>query len=304
MTTRLTVMMCLCTLVLVEQCEGQAAPDGPHDVKPASRENGTLRTIDWAGEFSQRELPTGVSLADDPEKGKVLVVTAADQQPITIPLATIHQPGISEQAYRLEGMVRYEAVSEPGYLEMWNYFGDHGFFFTRTLGDTGPMGRLEGSSSWRTAILPFFINDKDIPGPERLEVNLVLPAGGKVQLTNLTLIEGELVATPWLNAGTIVGLLGALFGICGGLYGWSCSSGRWWTVMRHFPVFCYVCGVISLLVATVGYANGWSWTSTYSATLLGALLIVVVAGNQWYNRRVLHRSGPSAEVRRMQSLDA
>jgi hypothetical protein len=97
-----------------------------------------------------------------------------------IPILTLQQPGIKQSSYAIKGEVSYEDVKDTGFLEMWNYFPDGGFFFTRTLGGGGPMGALEGSSDWREFVLPF--NAGKGQTPNKLEVNIVLPSSGKVKL--------------------------------------------------------------------------------------------------------------------------
>ena len=122
--------------------------------------------------------------------------------------------------------------SGDGYLEMWNHFPNGGAYFSKTLGDSGPMGGLRGSSSWRPFSLPF-MSDAKTGTPSRLEFNLVLPGPGTVKLGDLRLVQYPdgiaAVSSPrawwsnwaavWIGAvgGTIIGCLGALIGTLAGL---------------------------------------------------------------------------------------
>ncbi|CAN5160261.1 hypothetical protein BH23VER1_BH23VER1_03370 [soil metagenome] len=99
-------------------------------------------------------------------------------------IAALAAPPVTEPRYLVAGEVRYEDAT--GYLEMWNVFGDERYF-TRTLGETGPMAKLAGTSDWRPFMLPFNAD----PGmrPDRLEINVVLPGGGTVELRGLKLYQ-------------------------------------------------------------------------------------------------------------------
>ncbi len=81
----------------------------------------------------------------------------------------------------------HEDVGDAGFLEIWNHLDDGGSYFSRTLAeDSGPLQRLEGPSGWRSFALPFSTTPGG-PSPTRLELNVVLPAGGVVRLTDLRL---------------------------------------------------------------------------------------------------------------------
>jgi len=245
--------------------------------------------VKWKDQFAEEELPTGISIQTDVEYGEILTVKLPKEGTTGIQLLTIEQPGIRQRRYRLEGMIRYENIPEPGFMEMWNHFGEQGSYFTRTLGKSGSMGKIQGSTDWCRVKLPFHITDESFPMPEKLEVNLALPAGGQVQFANVELIEGSMgVFEGWPRTshgfswrspgvpGALVGTLGALFGVLGGLYGWSRESGRGWIIMKHFPLFCYGCGVFSLCLAGYAISTGRTWGIAYSFGLGGFLLISVV----------------------------
>jgi len=93
---------------------------------------------------------------------------------------------VTAPVYAIEGEVEYAGVEGDGYLEMWCDFGNQQRYFSRTLGTTGPMSKITGSSPWRPFLLPF--DTTGAPNaPIGLEVNVVLPSGGAVSLRNLGL---------------------------------------------------------------------------------------------------------------------
>src|SRR5262249_8964656 len=105
----------------------------------------------------------------------------------SVNVLTIDQPGITASNYALSGQVRYEQVDGVGELELWNHFPTGGQYFSRTLGETGPMQKLHGTSGWRSFTLPF--DAKDAPAPTRLVLNVVLPGPGIAYLGPVTLTE-------------------------------------------------------------------------------------------------------------------
>jgi hypothetical protein len=109
---------------------------------------------------------------------------------------------VTTHHYAITGEVRYENVSAGSYLEMWSHFdppapkypGEPGSpfpdeaYFTRTLADNGPMGRLDGTSDWREFWLPFDSTGAKTQLTE-LEMNLHLTGPGTVHLRNMKLMQ-------------------------------------------------------------------------------------------------------------------
>jgi hypothetical protein len=96
--------------------------------------------------------------------------------------------------FAIVGEVRYEKVSPESYLEIWSHFASpapgypEAAYFSRTLGEDGPMGKLEGTHDWREFRLPF-----DATGAKtklvQLEMNLHLTGPGTVHLRNMRLVQ-------------------------------------------------------------------------------------------------------------------
>ncbi len=131
------------------------------------------------------------------EAGDVLIVEHKAGQPADVLLLKLDKPAIQQRAYVIAGQVRYENVKSDGYLEMLNRFTGPlaGEYFTRSLAEQGPMGKLIGTSPWREFQLPFFINmpvtnaQPDDLKPADITLRVHLPGEGHVELRSLELRE-------------------------------------------------------------------------------------------------------------------
>jgi len=130
-------------------------------------------------------------------------VTASDQA--AIPLLIDAQPNVGTHSYALRGEVKYEQVGGTGFLETWTNVGGNKSF-SRSLADYGPMAKLAGTSAWREFMLPMNMMGSSAP-VQQIEMNVVLPNGGKVWLRNLRLEPmdfGSPVLTPTLLMTVVV----------------------------------------------------------------------------------------------------
>ena len=132
-------------------------------------------------------------------EGAVLTLEAPDDgSKKTHPILEIENPGITQESYAVSGEVRYSGMADGSYLENWNHLpakaGDKEIaqsFFSRTLGESGPMGKLSGDSDWRDFQLPGIVNDGSGRVPLKLSMNVHFADGtGKVELRNLKVIDG------------------------------------------------------------------------------------------------------------------
>jgi len=130
-------------------------------------------------------------LVEEASPGKELVndgLRVQSSEGGSIALATLPLPDDVGRRYRLQGLIAYDLPDDTtGHLEQWNHLADGQAFFTRTVADVGPMRRLSGSSAMRPFNLP-----ADASGgakPERLVLNLVLPAGATATISDLRLIR-------------------------------------------------------------------------------------------------------------------
>jgi hypothetical protein len=143
----------------------------------------TRLEIDW----SEQTLAPGAQLVScGADCSAVRVEAAAQTAPIQ--LLRIEQPPLDRKRWAIQGRIRYEGVAAPGYLELWNFFGDGSRYFSRTLAESGPMGQIAGRSEWRAVLLPFDATQATAPLVQ-LELNAVLPGGGTVEIEPLRLVQ-------------------------------------------------------------------------------------------------------------------
>lgn len=168
---------------------------------------GAQQTYTWAEVYAGGDVPDGLVVS---EADGALVVTGTAGTPTTIRLLTIEDPAVEERSYQVSGQVGYQDVEGEAYLEMWNVFSDGSRYFTRTLSDGGPTGKLMGSESPRDFTLPF--NRTGASGElVRLEINLVLPGAGEVRFGEMMLggvkrpMGGAGMGGTWLVVGVCVG---------------------------------------------------------------------------------------------------
>lgn len=142
-------------------------------------------------------------------------VTATDES--VIPLIIDTQPNVGAHSYALFGEVKYEQVRGTGFLETWTTVGGNKFF-SRSLAEEGPMAKLTGSGAWREFMLPMNLMGASAP-VQQIEMNVVLPNGGKVWLRNLRLQPMDF-GTPGLNAVIVVTAVVLLIAITTALLIW------------------------------------------------------------------------------------
>jgi hypothetical protein len=212
--------------------------------------------------------------------------------PKTFAILTIHDPGISASSYALTGKVRYEEVDGVGYLEIWSYLDDGGRYFSRTLGDSGPMQSLRGSSDWRPFSVPFYIADTTEARPFKLELNVVLPGRGTVYLSPLELVQYGKEEKPVSPVGSVFGILG---GVLGGLAGFGKAHRVAFTLLLTM----FVSGVASLALGLVAILQSQPYPVFYPLLLGGTLVTVLLA----LLYRPLRKRYEGIELRKMKSMD-
>lgn len=264
-------------------------------VAPASAEE-HLRDVTWSSERSIGEM------TDD----GWLRLGSTSEGGLTVELARIVEPEITEHRYFLRGRIRYQKVEGEGYLEMWSVFPDGNRYFTRTLLDAGPLARIEGSSEGRDFALFFDASGATAP-PEELVVNLVLPGRGEVSLSPMALVQlaGEEAfplgaAGAPSSVGLVGGLAGAGVGVFCGVLGLLGGLGRARSFVLSGFTLIGLGGGGALIFAAVQYFRGSSGDVLYPLTLIGAVSLVVSATLIPF----LGRRYQASELRRLRALDA
>jgi len=145
----------------------------------------------------------------------VIEVTGTDKA--VIPVLVDTQPNVGTHSYTLMGEVKYEKVGGTSFLETWTSIGA-GKAFSRSLADYGPMGKLTGTSAWREFMLPMNMMGSSEP-VKQIEMNVMLPDGGKVWLRNLRL-EPLDVGAPGFNPVMVIAVVISLIAITTALLIW------------------------------------------------------------------------------------
>ena len=272
----------------------------------------TLREYDWQKLSGSGELLGGTPVAID-GKSAVKIVSTNDTG-FRVQLLRITNPPISKMLYAIAGEIKYEGVKGDGYLEMWNCFPPDkpGMFenkyFSRTLGELGDMGKITGTSNWRSFTLPFDRTGSKAK-PTRLEINLVLPAQGTVYLGPIKLVEyeGDLglqkQGGAWWSeraAGWIGGIGGSVLGCLGSILAVLAARGR----CRGFVMVTLIALIgLGLITAVIGIAAvviGQPYAVWFPLLLLGVLLLAILP----FRLRQIQKGYEDLEMRRMVSMDA
>ncbi len=203
-------------------------------------------------------------------------------QPRSLTILTIEAPRITSSRYAIAGHVRYEGVEGAGYLEMWSHFPGGGQYFSRTLADTGPMMKLQGTSGWRSFTLPFDATGAPSP-PSRLVVNVALPGRGVVTLGPLTLAsqDGADETRAWWpdrTGGWIGAVAGSVVGAIGAMIGVLTSLGRARRVVTAAATGLVVVGVGAFLAGIIALSRSQSYAVYYPLLLCGFLSAVIPLG--------------------------
>jgi hypothetical protein len=294
-----TKYLCSLLLGMVSTCYGQQS----------------LREFDWQKLAASGELPGGLPVTID-GKSAVKIVSTNDTG-LRVQLLQITNPPISKMLYAIAGEIKYEGVKGDGFLEMWNCYppAKPGMFenkyFSRTLGESGDMGKITGTSSWRSFTLPFDRTGSKAK-PTRLEINVVLPAQGTVYLGPIKLVEyeGDLglqktrgAAGAWWSdraAGWIGGIGGSVLGCLGSLLAVLATKGRCRTFVVVTSASLIAVGVIAAVIGLAAVVVGQPYGVWFPLVLIGVLLLAILP----FRLRQYQRGYEDLELRRMVSMDA
>ena len=269
----------------------------------SSAAQGAAPDVSWSAWRNAGASPEGELV------GESLKLENVGAQPKTFRLLVLPQPGITSPAYAMSGQLKYEGVAGTGYLEMLNRFPGDKVYFTRTLAAFGEMRGIQGSSDWRPFSLPFYVRDDSgwlDDRPEALEVNLVLPGKGTVDVGPMRLAmldAGENQTKAWWGpraVGALGGAYGGILGLLGGLTGILAARGK----ARAFVLSTYwgLLGIgLCLLAFGIFAAVSRQPTAVYGPLLftggLTSLLSLTLLP-------VVRRSYQARELRRMSAADA
>lgn len=249
-----------------------------------------MMAIDWAARApaSGEVIDGNVRLSADPSGG-------------LFPLIAIDAPDLGRTGFAVRGRVRYSDVVGSGYLEMWSVFADGSRYFSRTLGTEGSMAIVTGTSDWRPFELPFFL--EGAAPPSRLEVNVVLPASGTIDIGPLEVVRfTEAGGGAWLPdraVGVIGAALGSTIGLLGALVGVLVSRNRGRRFVLPAMSAATVLGVTLIVASIAAIPAGQPPGVVFLLFVPGAIL----AGAFGASLPRVRRAYAEAELRRMRAMD-
>jgi hypothetical protein len=229
-------------------------------------------------------------------------------------LLEITNPPVTKVLYAVTGEIKSSQVQGDGYLEMWNFFPpakpgmQESHYFSRTLGASGEMGKITGTSDWRAFVLPFNRTGGASP-PTKLEINLFLPAQGTVYIGPLRLVEFEggsanvtKTGAWWSDrtAGWIGGIGGAIIGCAAGLLAWLASQGRARAFVLALSKALIAVGAAFTLGGVAALLMGQPYAVWFPLLLVGVLLLLILP----YRLRQYEKQYQDLELRKMSAVDA
>lgn len=275
----------------------------------------SLREYDWQKLSASGELPGGSPVTID-GKSAVKIVSTNDTG-LRVQLLQITNPPISKMLYAIAGEIKYEGVKGDGFLEMWNCYppAKPGMFenkyFSRTLGESGELGKITGTSSWRAFTLPFDRTGSTAK-PTRLEINLILPGQGTVYLGPIKLVEyeGDLglqkpggAGSAWWSdraAGWIGGIGGSVLGCLGSILAVLAAKGRCRGFVVWTSLALIVMGIMAFVVGVAAVVIGQPYAVWFPLLLIGFLLLSILP----FRLRQYQKGYEDLEMRRMAAMDA
>jgi hypothetical protein len=264
-----------------------------------------ISTFSW-NELADRGKLTAGSLTGAPDNALKVENHGVGATSATV--LTINQPKITTDFYVITGEVRYDNVEGDGFLEMWSHFGETAAYFSRTLGVSGPMAKLTGTSDWRAFTLPFNAKGASSP-PSKLVINVYLPGRGSVFLRNLKLIQiTSSGAAPthtgsgWSDrmAAVVGGIGGVLIGCLGAVVEWLTVRGKAQRFVVNAVRVLIGVGVACVLGGFAAVALRQPHGVWYALLLLGVLVVLIFP----LRLRSYQDRYREFELRRMTSMDA
>jgi hypothetical protein len=234
-------------------------------------------------------------------ENEALVIRGTAGRPSLVSITSLDHPDAGLY-YAIRGKVRAKGVEGTAYLQTWNRFGDRGSYFSRTLGEFGPMAAIRGDVAEREFVLPFDGNG-GVP-PERVELSLQLQGAGEVTLYAVELVRFEKQTELWgamgpgpsggsAWVGFFGGSLGVFFGILGSLTGLAVRRGRARVLVLTAWAFVAALGLVAALVGGVDERFGTG------VSVLGAGATAVAVGGFF----VVRARFRAEELRRMRAMD-
>ncbi len=244
---------------------------------------GVLLALTLAGPASAQAVVTAIDWSTTtPLSGTVQDgVVVIDARPGTHPVTIIASPQLTGADILVTVEVSWDGLDPAGYMELWAVLDDGSRFFSRTL-DRDGVGVMKSSGNG-TLQLPFFL---DGTVPAALELNVVLPGGGLVEVGAVELIDFGVSGHPepdsawWTpeTAGIAGGVGGAFIGLLGALVGSLASRQR----ARGFVIGTLkagaAVGVVLLGLGLIALTTGQPYEVWFLLLLTGIIMAAVFGG--------------------------
>ncbi|MFB3789338.1 MAG: hypothetical protein ACE15F_23510 [bacterium] len=266
----------------------------------------------WAGEsnaliaeYSEDDpvavapLPEGVTVTLDPEMSFEGVgswrVAYTGNEPVFTALFEVPLADIDDCQLLYTAHMRSSQVTTRAYLEMWCVFPGGKAFFSKALNET-----LTGDRDWISTSTPFFLRKGE--KPEKAVLGARLEGPGTVWMTRVRLYRQPLgIGNPftahfaWIP-GTVLGLLGGLYGTLAGILA---PRGRGRALVLGMGIFIDGACFLMLIAGIVLLAGGFPYDAWYPWLLTGVIGSLTVTGVL----PVIFKRYRDAELRRMDAMD-
>jgi len=184
-----------------------------------------------------------------------------------------------------------------------------GMYVSRSLGESGEMGKVSGTSGWRAFRLPFDPSGAS-GAPTRLEFNMVLPGQGVVFVGPVKLVEysdgPSGASSPPVGAWWSDRMAGAVFGFGGGglgclacLLAGLASRGRSRALVVGLSLGLIGLGAVAVLLGLVALALRQPYGVWFPLLAIGVLVTSVLP----FRLKQFQKQYQELELRRMVAID-
>jgi hypothetical protein len=212
----------------------------------------------------------------------------------TYKIGTFTPPTFIEKRYAIVGRIRFQNVLKPGYIEVCHYYPNNTKNNTRSDEMDGPGCVIEGSGGWQDFLMPFTRDVASLNNPERIDLALVMPGKGTVELGPIRLVEygplGDPLTPPgaWWSSrasGIFAGIGAILLGGAGVLIGTLTISGRSQRLVQGLLAVTFLVGIVGATIGATALISDQPTAVYYPILILGVLCLVLPPASIGHVRR-------------------
>lgn len=263
------------------------------------------RVLTWQSLQKDGKPLSGQLQPTDAEGRQGLRISNVGTTPTQFPIVVFNRLSPKANHFALEGQIRYQNVQGNACLEMWTVLPDGRRFFTRTLGEAGPLQKITGTSDWRPFSLPFDLSGQ-FPDHVTLEVNAFMPGQGIMDIGPLRIVnlspetfQKRNIWWPDQTGGWIGGALGMAIGLLMASVAFLARRGAPRKLIMAILIFVFTLGVICAVAGIAAAVDYQPFAVCYPLLLAGVLAMVLTSVAYIRLRRHLRE----LELRKMQALD-